>query len=92
MSMCRIQRLGENNILSRLGKNYNKPINKCLTKAADRPKKSKLNLYDLASAFFVLGLGSSLSFLVFLIELILSLRRKRHRRPTMQAATTTVVE
>ena len=31
----------------------------------------------MTSAFFVLGLGSSLSFLVFLIELILAPRGKR---------------
>ena len=73
----RIERLVENNIMSRLGKGYNKSIVKCLAKTEDRHKKSKLNLYDLASAFFVLGLGSSISLLIFVIELILVSRNKR---------------
>ena len=73
----RIVRLAENYIMTRLGLGYNKSIDKCLAKTVDRPKKNKLNLYDLASAFFVMGLGSSLSFLVFLIELILAQRGKR---------------
>ena len=73
----RIQRLTENNILSRLGKGYKGSIGKCLAKTVERPKNSKLNLYDLTSAFFVLGLGSTLSFLAFLIELIVAPRGKR---------------
>ena len=47
-----------------------KSAEKCSTHQAERPKTKGLNLYDLATAFILLGLGYGVSFLVFLLELI----------------------
>lgn len=62
----------QSGLLTRIGKNYLKPINQCLARSAARPKISQLTLYDLAGAFTVIfGLGCVLSILVFLLELLI---------------------
>lgn len=73
--MSRIQRLRQNGLMSRFESSYSKSIDKCLAVKGDRPKNSKLTLYDLSSGFFVLGLGYSISLLVFIVELLVSSRR-----------------
>ena len=75
--LIRIQRLRQNGILHLQGKTYWHSIDKCLNRKIDRSKNSKLTLYDLASAFFLLGLGCSFSLLVFIIELIMGARSLR---------------
>ena len=57
-----------------MGLTYWHSIEKCLNLKIDRSKNSELTLYDLSSAFFILGLGCSLSVLVFIVELILRTR------------------
>ncbi|KZS20609.1 Uncharacterized protein APZ42_012664 [Daphnia magna] len=66
-----IQWMRQSGLLTRIGKTYLKPIDKCLGSSAARPKKSQLTLNDLAGAFTVIfGLGCLFSILVFLLELL----------------------
>jgi hypothetical protein len=64
----------ETRLYSQITQRYLKPIDKCLAREAYRPKKSQLTLYDMTSSFIVLGLGGGFSFLVFLLELLVSSR------------------
>ena len=77
----RIQRLRQNGILHLQGLTYWHSIDKCLNLKIDRSKNSKLTLYDLASAFFILWLGCSLSVFLFIIKLVLRTRSLRLQRP-----------
>jgi hypothetical protein len=61
-------------LFSKISKQYLKPVDKCLAREANRPKKSQLTLYDMTGSFIVLLLGSSLSLLAFLLELLVSSR------------------
>jgi hypothetical protein len=61
-------------LFSKISKQYLKPVDKCLAREAYRPKKSQLTLYDMTGSFIVLLLGSSLSLLAFLLELLVSSR------------------
>lgn len=61
-------------LFAQITKRYLKPIDKCLAREAYRPKKSKLTLYDMTGSFIVLILGSGLSLLAFLLELLVSSR------------------
>lgn len=67
----RILRTREVGLFSRINPSYSfKSIEKCLVPPVDRPKGSKLNLYDLATAFILLGIGYSASIVIFLLELV----------------------
>lgn len=78
-SPCRIQWMRQSGLITRIGKGYLKPINKCLAirdagykqHTANHKNKSKFTLSDLADVFLaILGLGCVLSTMVFLLELL----------------------
>ena len=46
-----------------------KNVAKCIQRPINRPTKSPISLYDLSSAFIVLGVGYLLALFAFLIEL-----------------------
>lgn len=61
----------ETGIVGKLKKGYAKVAEKCYPyDTAPRPKNTPLGLIDLVSAFAILGLGLSLAFVVFLVELV----------------------
>ncbi len=66
----RILLLRQFGLFSQMRSSYFGSIDKCRAKQGVRPKNSKLNLYDLASAFYVLGLGCCFSFFAFLVEIM----------------------
>ena len=66
----------QSGLITRIGKTYLKPIDKCLAREIGRkPNKiSQLTLSDLADAFtMIFCLGCVLSILVFFLEMLLSL-------------------
>jgi hypothetical protein len=72
---ARIQLMRQSGLLTRIGKTYLKPIDKCLAREVGRNphKKSQLSLSDLADVFvMILGLGCVISIFVFLLELLTS--------------------
>ena len=72
---ARIQLMRQSGLLTRIGKTYLKPIDKCLAREVGRNphKKSQLSLSDLADVFvMILGLGCVISIIVFLLELLTS--------------------
>ena len=72
----------QSGLITRIGKTYLKPIDKCLAREVGRNphshKKSQLSLSDLADVFvMILGLGCVISIFVFLLELLTSPLRFR---------------
>ena len=55
---------------------YIPPKNKCSDPGGHRQATSKLTLYDLESAFFILGVGALLALLTFIGELFIHLFNK----------------
>ncbi len=65
----------QSGLITRIGKTYLKPIDKCLAReAGHKPNKiSQLTLSDLADVFtMIFGLGCLLSALAFLLEMLMS--------------------
>lgn len=71
----RILLLRQFGLFSQMRSSYFGSIDKCRAQQGVRPKNSKLNLYDLASAFYVLGLGCCLSVFLFFLEVMKTLFR-----------------
>lgn len=70
--------LWENGLLKRWITKYYPNIEKCRVKNwKPTGKASALKLNDMWGAFVLLGLGLSVSFLIYLMELIASLRKER---------------
>ncbi|XP_046462609.1 uncharacterized protein LOC124208780 [Daphnia pulex] len=71
-----IQLMRQSGLITRIGKTYLKPIDKCLAREAghNKPNKiSQLTLSDLADVFtMIFGLGCLLSALAFLLEMLMS--------------------
>ncbi|XP_059350239.1 glutamate receptor ionotropic, NMDA 1-like [Daphnia carinata] len=77
-----IQSMRQSGLLTRIGKTYLKPIDKCLASSAARPKQSQLTLYDLAGAFTIIfGLGCLFSILVYLLEMVVPYLVSKTRSP-----------
>ena len=51
-------------------KRMSRDVEKCSQRSLERPKLMRISLYDFSGAFFILGIGFSLSALAFLLELI----------------------
>lgn len=67
--IVRIQRLRQIGLITRLGASFSRSIERCLTfNYGDNVGKRKLGLYELTSAFVILGFGWTVSFLAFTIE------------------------
>ena len=77
-SYSRLSHIFESHIvMGHYKKRYIKDISKCVTTKKQSSKPRPLNIADLSGSFLVLLLGSSISLLVFLIENIAGLRKRR---------------
>ena len=77
-SYSRLSHIFESHIVMGHYKNrYVKDVSKCVTTKKQSSKPRPLNIADLSGSFLVLLLGSSMSLLVFLIENIAGLRKRR---------------
>lgn len=77
--LCRIMALVESGLIRRFfqEKAIKMKVDKCIQRPISRPKQSPLSLYDLSSAFVILGVGTALSAVALLMEVLTKKFRSR---------------
>lgn len=65
-------------------RNYLTDVSKCVTKKKESTKPRPLEIQDLSGCFVVLLVGSSISLLIFLIENIVWLRKRRVQSSSLE--------